>query len=110
MTHFVQDLLLKLDAADDLFKALATDDELKVWKGHVPSNALLYIPAGMLLVERTLNNNLVAGLSVQVYDETPTAQANIAKMLKIHERYAGNDSKLGSIWKSIMRSSPKTEN
>ena len=42
--------------------------------------------------------------------KTLTVQANLAKTLKIHGRYAGYDSKLGSIWKSIMRSFPKTEN
>ena len=102
LTHFFQDVLLKLDAADDLFKTLAMNDQLKIWKGHIPANALLYIPAGMLLVERTLNNNLVAGLSIQVFDKTSAAQNNLAEMLRIHERDVGSTSKLGDIWKSVM--------
>ena len=102
ITHYLQDLLSKTTSEDHLMKALvaaASNDKVKhVFKGNVGPKTLLYVPAGMLVIERCLNSSISMGLRVSARDSGACSMENLSGLHRIHAEYAP-DSSMTKIWK-----------
>ena len=102
ITHYLQDLLSKTTSEDHLMKALvaaASNDKVKrVFKGNVGPKTLLYVPAGMVVIERCLNSSISMGLRVSARDSGACSMENLSGLHRIHAEYAP-DSSMTKIWK-----------
>ena len=101
ITHYLQDLLSKATAESHVVKQLmeaSVQENIMMYRGTIGPKTLLYVPAGVLVIERSLNQSSTVGLRLSVQDLEGSALANLAELLRIHEQYAP-DSTLAKIWK-----------
>ena len=87
----------------DLLKKGKADGSSKIfYKGVVPENSVLFLPAGVILCERALNNKVSIGLRMSVKDVSQLAKKNLEMLLTVHKTYAENNCKLLARWEDAV--------
>ena len=109
LTHYLQDLLRNASSEDVFVKELlkmsvaASKDDRKflLYKGVIPPKSILYVPAGVLVIERCLNGGHCVGLRMSLVDRSSIGQQNLNGILTIHQAYAP-DATLTETWKQAL--------
>ena len=101
VTHYLQDLLRNASSEDAFMKtlmAMAAKEEKICHKVYVGPKTLLFVPSGMLVIERCINGGVNVGMRMSVKDQSAMAMQNLQGLLRIHEQYAPNAT-MTQIWK-----------
>ena len=87
----------------DLMRQGQADGNAKVfYRGVVPENSMLFLPAGVILCERALNNKVAIGLRLSVKDSSPTATSNLQTLLNVHRTYAEEGCNVAARWRDAL--------
>ena len=110
VTHYVQDLLRHASSEDFFMKEimrLASEQgggqKKLLHKVHVGPKSLLFVPAGMLVVERCINGGINVGMRMSLQDHSEMAMQNLKGLLQIHQHYAPKAT-LTELWKTATAS------
>ena len=105
VTAFLAEKLLRAQFQDNWMVALLEkpEDQKKIfWKGVVPEGSMFFIPAGMILVERALNQKLGLGLRLSVQDSSEMSVRNLEKLIGVHMTYAVDSCRLAKRWQNVL--------
>ena len=99
-----------LSSKNDIVKSMLQKDGL-FETAIVDEGDVIYIPSGVLVVERVLDGSPCTGLRLSVPDtESKSAKANVCRLIKEHQARISNPdaSQLLSLWK-FLRDLPEAE-
>ena len=83
---------------------LSSTDPKMFYKGVVPENGLIFTPAGMIVLERTLNKQCNVGIRLTINDQSLSSLENLQTLRGIHMIYADQSCKLAEHWGQVLTS------
>ena len=88
-------------------QALLKEKSAIIWKGVVPEGSLFFVPAGVILLERSINNRIGMGLRMALDDTSSSSLKNLDVLLAAHMVYADGNDKLALRWQDVLTRAKK---
>ena len=108
VANFLGEKLLHVKCDDAWVQALLKTGKSIMWRALVPEGSMLFVPAGVILLERSTNNCLGMGLRMAVDDSSNQSLANLDTLLAAHMTYADAKDKLVARWQDCVNRARKS--
>ncbi len=107
VTSFLGDKLMQASLEDSWVQALMKEakengDKKVMFRGIVPEGSVFVVPAGVILMERSLNQKLALGLRLALQDTSKSSMRNLEILLGVHSTYADAADKLAKRWSDVL--------
>ena len=103
VTSFLGDKLMNASLEDPWATTCGNKEDGKImWRGVVPEGSIFVVPAGVILMERSLNNKICMGLRLSLVDKSQFSIKNLQTLLGVHSTYAESSDKLVKRWQDVV--------
>ena len=101
VTHVVGEKLLRAKLDSEWMQNLLQREDKIFWRGIIPEKSVIFIPAGMIMLERTVSGQPCTGFRLAVHDKSELSLRNLKLLLSLRVLYAADDH-LAQLWKQLL--------